>query len=154
MISKACQVSLRDVNEENVRAICNLSVRQEQIDYVVSTSVAIAEAAYSTQDWLKAIYADDTPVGLAVVRKKSTNPRCSLWRLMVDARYQGLNFGSRAIDLLVQEIKDDPTIDEFLTSVVAGEHSPQKFYQRLGFELTGETFEGEAVMRLPLRTRT
>jgi hypothetical protein len=33
---------------------------------------------------------------------------------------------------------------------VQGEGSPEGFYRRLGFELTGEMDEGEAVMKLPL----
>ena len=154
MISSLSQVSLREVSEENVSAICNLSVRQEQTAYVVSTAIAIAEAAYSKNDRLQAIYADEIPVGLAVTRMEAENSSYFLWRLMIDARYQGLKFGSRSIDLLTKQVKEDHNFDEFLTSVISGDFSPLKFYARRGFKLTGKTYEGEAVMRLALGPKT
>ena len=150
MTSSQCELSLREVTGKNVSAIGNLSVSEEQAPYVAPTAVAIAEASYSKNELLHAIYADETPVGLAVIRMQPDVSRYFLWRFMIDAQYQGLRYGSRAMGLLIEHVKTDPNCIDFLTSVVPGDHSPQKFYESLGFQLTGESFEGEAMMRLVL----
>ena len=70
--------------------------------------------------------------------------------MMIDSRYQGMGFGARAIALLVDHVKTRPGATELQTSVVQAEGGPQPFYESLGFELTGEYEEGEALMRLRL----
>ena len=69
---------------------------------------------------------------------------------MIDARYQGSNYGRRAMKLLIEHVKTKPNNGEFFTSVVPGDRCPQGFYENLGFQLTGEWHEGETMMRLVL----
>ena len=141
-------VSLREVTAENVRSLCELAVKEEQRPYVAPTAVAIAEACFSKVDWLRAIYADDTPVGLVVVKKQPDKARYLLWRFMIDAGYQKSDFGRRAMKLLIEHVRAESQAVDFLTSVVPGDHCPQGFYEKLGFQLTGEWENGEALMRL------
>lgn len=143
-------VTLREVNAENVRSICELSVSETQAAYVVSNAVAIAEACFADDDRLQAIYLDDLPVGLAVLRIQPDRDHFFLWRLMIDARYQGANIGRSALAKIIDYLRMNFDAREFTTSVVPGDDSPQGFYRRLGFEPTGEWFEGEMVMRLAL----
>jgi len=142
-------VTLREVTAENVSEICDLSVSNEQKLYVAPNAKAIAEACYAKDEWLLAIYADDTPVGLAVVKTMLNSGEHLLWRLMIDTRYQGRGIGRQAMLLLVEYVKRKPNGGVFLTSVVPGDHSPQGFYESLGFQLTGEWYE-EAMMSLAL----
>ena len=142
------KVTLRQVTADNVRGICELAVKEEQNTYVVANAIAIAEACVSKADWYRAIYADEVPVGLAVVKIQPDNAKYLLWRFMIDARYQKLNYGYRAMELLIEHVKTKSNAAEFLTSVVPGDHCPQGFYERLGFQLTGEWDNGEAIMRL------
>ena len=143
-------MTLREVNSENVLSICELSGNEKQKAYVAPNAIAVAEACYSKEDWLQAIYADETPVGLAVVNVKSEQAGLFLWRLMIDARYQGPNYGRRAMKLLIEHVKTKRSNGEFFTSIVPGDHCPQGFCENLGFQLTGEWHEGETVMRLVL----
>ena len=69
---------------------------------------------------------------------------------LIDARYQRMGYGRRAIGLLVEHVRTRPGASELLTSVVPGEGGPQPFYEGLGFAPTGEFDEGEAMLRLPL----
>ena len=144
------KVTLREVNSDNVRSVCELSVNEEQQLYVAPNAIAVAEACYSKEDWLQAIYVDETPVGLAVVNVKPEKNRYFLWRFMIDTRYQGSGFGRCAMNLLIEQARANPNSGEFLTSVVPGDHCPQGFYESLGFQLTEVWHEGEAMMRLAL----
>ena len=73
-----------------------------------------------------------------------------LWRLLIDHRFQGRGYGAATIDAVVDDLRTRPNADELLTSCAAGEGSPQPFYLRYGFTLTGEQKWGEDLLRLDL----
>lgn len=143
-------VSLREVTSETVRAICNLKVRPDQQKFVAPNAVSIAQAYFSEFAWFRAIYADDTPVGFLMLEDQPEKPEYYLWRMMIDARYQRMGLGRQALSLLVEHVRQRPNATELLTSVHVAEGGPQPFYERLGFVLTGEYEDGEAMMRLGL----
>jgi diamine N-acetyltransferase len=144
------KVTLREITEDTVRQICILTVRQDQAGFVAPNAVSIAQAHFDEKAWFRGIYADDTPVGFVMLQDDTEKPEYFLWRFMIDSRYQGMDFGRRAIDLLLEYVRTRPGATELLTSIVEAEGGPQEFYEKLGFKLTGEYDEGEALMRLPL----
>lgn len=144
------KVSLREINADTVRIICDLSVREDQRRFVAPNAVSIAQAYFSEHAWFRAIYAGETPVGFLMLEDRPDKPEYYLWRFMIDARYQGMGFGREALSLLIAHVKTRPRATELLTSVEQAEGGPQGFYEGMGFELTGEWEEGEALMRLRL----
>ena len=148
--TKDSVVTLREVTEDTVRTICNLSATEDQRRFVAPNAVSIAQAHFSKHAWFRAIYAGETPVGFLMLEDQPEKPEYYLWRMMIDARHQRLGFGRRAIELLVEHVRTRPRAIELLTSVAQEEGGPQAFYERLGFALTGEYEEGEAMMRLSL----
>ena len=148
--SPESKVTLQEVTEQTVRTICSLSVREDQRKFVAPNAVSIAQAHFSKHAWFRAIYADDTPVGFAMIEDRPEKPEYFLWRFMIDARYQGMAFGKHAMELLISRVKTRPNATEFLTSVHQAEGGPQGFYEKLGFRLTGDYEEGEAILRLSL----
>lgn len=144
------RVTLREITQETVRAICDLSVRDDQRQFVAPNAVSLAQAHFSEVAWFRAVYADETPVGFVMLAEDAQKPEYYLWRFMIDSRYQGLHFGRRAIELVIERVRTLPGAAELLTSVVQADGGPQPFYEGLGFRLTGAMEEGEAVMRLPL----
>lgn len=149
-LSRRSAVTLREITEDTVRTICELSVRDEQQKFVAPNAVSIAQAHFSDSAWFRAIYAVETPVGFLMLQDRPELPEYYLWRFMIDARHQGHGFGRAAIALLIAHVRTRPQATELLTSVLQAEGGPQGFYERLGFELTGEYEEGEALMRLAL----
>ncbi len=76
-----------------------------------------------------------------------------LWRLLIDARFQGRGYGRATIDAVVRYLGDRPNAEFLLTSCAAGDGSPQPFYLHYGFVLTGEVKWGEDILRLELPPR-
>jgi len=150
MISKPKTINLQEITAQNVRQVCDLSVKPEQKNYVVENAIVIAEACYSKNDWVRAVYADETPIGLMVLKVEPKKAGYLLWRFMIDAHYQKSNYGRRAMELCIDYVRTRPNAVEFFTSVVPGDHCPQGFYENLGFFLTGEWYEGEAMMKIML----
>lgn len=147
-VSPKSKVTLREVNADTVRAICKLSVRDDQGQFVAPNAVSIAQAYFADHAWFRAVYADEIPVGFLMLSDRPDKHEYYLWRFMIDARYQGMGFGARALKLLIAHVKTRPGATELLTSVVQAEGGPQGFYEALGFKLTGEYEDDEAVMRL------
>ena len=144
------RITLREIDADSVRAVCALSVREDQKGFVAPNAVSIAEAHFSDHAWFRAVVADETPVGFVMLEDKPEKREYFLWRFMIDARYQGLGFGRRALQLVIDHVRARPNATELVTSVVQAEGGPQGFYEGLGFELTGAYEEGEALMRLRL----
>lgn len=150
MVNRQSEVTLREITAETVRSICRLTVGAEQQKFVAPNAVSIAPAHFCDHAWFRAIYAAETPVGFVMLEDQPDKPEYFLWRLMIDAQHQHMGFGRRAMELLIEYVKSRPNAAELLTSVVHAAGGAQGFYESLGFELTGEYEDGEAMMRLRL----
>lgn len=147
-LSERSNVTLRHISKDTVWTICNLFVQEDQKQFVEPNAISISEAYFSKEAWFRAIYAEEIPVGFVMLEEQATKAKYFLWRFMIDAKYQNLGFGRQAIELLIEYVKTKPNATELITSVVQANGGPQGFYESLGFELTGEYDDGEAVMRL------
>lgn len=146
-------VELREVTGDTVRTICRLVVAPSQRGFVAPNAVSFAEALFEPRAWYRAIYADGVPVGFVMVSLDSEGekgPEYFLWRLMIADGLQGLGYGRRAVELVVDHVRTLPGARELLVSWVPEDGGPEPFYLRLGFELTGEVDGGEVIARLRL----
>lgn len=143
-------VRLVEIDKETVRTICDLQLAPGQERFVAPNAVSIAQAHFTREAWFRAIYAGEEPVGFAMLYDDPDQPRYYLWRLMIDHRHQGRGYGRRAVELLIEYVRGRPRATELQLSVVPGASGPQGFYEGLGFRLTGEIEDGEAMMRLEL----
>ena len=67
----------------------------------------------------------------------------------IDERYQRRGFGTATIDLIVAFFRVRG-VREMSTSAGEGVGSPIGFYERYGFERTGERHAGEVMLRLEI----
>jgi diamine N-acetyltransferase len=147
-------VSLRPLTPANREAVEALRVAPGQERFVSSVSQSLAEAAEhpDAQALYWAVYADDAPVGFVMIADEVASPDYIpqfLWKLLIDERYQRQGFGTATLDLVVEYFRGR---DVLTTSAGEGEGSPIAFYERYGFERTGEVHDGEVVLQLDLRS--
>jgi len=143
-------VELRELSKSNYRNILKLKVADNQTGFVAPNSVSLAQAHFHEEAWYRGIYVGDEAIGFAMLEINTVKPEYYLWRCMIDERFQKKGYGYRAIELLIEHVKTLPNATEFLLSYVPSEGNPKEFYQKLGFEETGEVEEGELIMRLKL----
>ena len=144
-------VELREVTKVNLREILRLKVAPEQERFVACNAVSIAQAHFHRDTaWFRAIYDGDTPVGFVMLEDDRAKKTISLWRFMLDARYQRRGYGRQALALIFAHAKTLPDVREIGTSCVDAPGGPGAFYEGLGFTYTGGLDEGERVMRRPL----
>jgi diamine N-acetyltransferase len=155
-------VTLREITPDNEAAVRSLAAAYGRDLFVVSASDSLDEAASSpdARPWYRVIYAGDQPVGFVMLSfdvppgHPESPWRYFLWRLLIDARYQRRGYGHAAMALVIDVVRSSPGATDLFTSVYPGEGGPAPFYRSLGFESTGEWFDGEEVYRLPLRPGT
>ena len=95
-------VSLRAVTRENVRAVCELELADDQHDLVAPAAYTVAECHYEPGAILRAVYLGERPVGVLGVEVETGTPY--LVRFMVDAAHQRRGVGRRAVALLIEEL--------------------------------------------------
>jgi len=149
-------VSLRSLSESNREAVEALRVSPSQEQYVSTVSDSLLEAAEHPDAhalyW--AVYAEDTPVGFVMIADEVETPDYIpqyLWKLLIDERYQRQGFGTATLDLIVEYFRGRPGVELLNTSAGQGEGSPITFYERYGFERTGEIRFDEVFLQLKLR---
>ncbi len=150
-------VHFKRITASTVRAVCALSqtLSPAQRRMVAHNGDSIAEAHYSDNAWVRAIYADEELVGFIMLHIGSDYddgidcPGVFLWRFMIAGPYQGLGYGRRALERLSEQLRA-LGVPELYTSCASGEASPEGFYRKLGFGSTGDWYdeEKELVLRL------
>jgi diamine N-acetyltransferase len=144
-------VSLREVTADTVRAICRLTVRPDQQEFVAPNAISIAQAHFTPSAWFRAIYADETPVGFVMLERSNETHEYGLWRYMIAAGHQGKGYGRRGLELVIEDIRAaDPDATELTTSWYPAPGGPEPFYLGFGFVPTGEIDDEEIVGRLDL----
>jgi diamine N-acetyltransferase len=146
-------VRLEPITEHNVKAVFDLQVAPGQDAFVASNAWSLAQAlAEYDIAWPRAIVVDDQVVEFLMLEidpDEEDGRPFWLWRLMVAADRQRQGIGTAALALALDEVRASGGT-EIYTSWVPGEGSPGPFYERLGFEPTGELDDDEIVARLRL----
>lgn len=126
------QIELRPVTSETVRAVCALSVRDDQRAYVAANALSMAQAHFEPTAVFHAVHRGEDPVGFIQWRNANTPGVAELWRFMIDQAHQSLGLGGQALRLALAKMTSSGFIT-VETSVVLGPVSPLKFYLSQGF---------------------
>lgn len=152
-------ISLQPITASTVRAVTALSVRDDQKHFVASNAVSLAQALFAPEAWYRAICAGDELAGFVMLYDESlrptppsppAQPRVGVWRLMVDARFQGRGVGRAALQLVMAHVAAKGLFTQLELSCVPGPGCPEGFYRSLGFVPNGQVDDGELVLVLDL----
>jgi diamine N-acetyltransferase len=144
------RVTLRPVTPENEAAVRALKVGPDQEQFVADNARSLEEGAAEEHAWIRAVYADDVPVGFVMMYIDADEGVYYVWRFMVGAAHQGCGYGRRAMELLIEHVRGQPNAAEILLSHRPGDGGPERFYKKLGYLHTGKVVDEELEMRLAL----
>jgi diamine N-acetyltransferase len=95
------------------------------------------------------------PVGFVMISDEVDGPGYIphyLWKLLIDERHQRRGLGTATLDLIVDYFRGRPGVEVLSTSAGEGDGGPIPFYERYGFERTGDiVFDDEVLLCLKLR---
>lgn len=151
----------------NVWEIVHLRVTQEQDerDFVASNGCSVIEAFAAREDGHAALpfglYENGRPVGFLMIGYGSIGDEDEpavaqgsycIWRLMIDAHYQGQRLGKKAMESTLAYIRTWPCgkASRCWLSCMPENTAAKALYTRMGFVENGEMDGDEVVAVLPL----
>ncbi len=161
-------VHLEKVTYKNEEEIIGMDINESQYPFVADNMESLADAYIAITSgeayaYPFAIYDDDTPVGFLMLgyneaalegpeAPESLRNNYSLWRLMIDKRYQGKGFGREAVRLALEFIRTWPSgrSEACVTSYNPENEVAKKLYASFGFVENGDIVDDEIVAVLKL----
>ncbi len=142
-------VQLKPITPDNLDRILSLQVSPEQAGYVSSNAHSLAQAyVYGQTAYPFAVYKGDTPVGFIMLGYYEARNQYTLWKFMIDHRWQGVGIGRRALLLGISFLKETFGAKEIYTGVVPENKAAAHLYEALGFRETGLCENGMKEMKL------
>lgn len=145
-------VNFRKITEENFDAIIKMK-RPDGENFVASNAVSLAQAWLYRDDgdvFPVAIYDDDAVVGFMLLEEDMEDERLDLWRIMLPPENEGKGYGTTAVKLMIQYVKDSRRYKSIGLLCGPKNHNGRHIYDKLGFQPTGEICYGDVEMRLEL----
>ena len=137
---RAQAVRLIPVTEDNWMEIASLDVKEHQKSYVAPAAGILARG-YVYRGCNAKIFAfegDGTIVGMALVREFTDEPSgYDLQQFMVDRRYQNRGYGSRALRLILDELRKEGRYDHVELCVKKADEEAIRLYEKHGFADSG-----------------
>jgi diamine N-acetyltransferase len=141
---------LQPITKENWLKAISLRVREDQVNFVASNAVSLAQLNFLENFHAKGIYLGEEMIGFALYGIDEDDHQYWMYRMMIDQKYQGKGHGKEAIQLVIDDIKrmkDDHHQTLTLSYEPANEHA-KRIYEKMGFqEIEGFVIEGEQVAR-------
>ena len=156
MTAIASVVALCETTAETVRAVTDLSVTESQRGFVAPNAVSLAQALFAPEAWYRAIYFGEELAGFVMLEDGSLLsppepcPEVSVWRFMIDAKFQRRGIGRAALLQLIEHVRKKNLFTKLELSFVPGPGCPEPFYLGLGFRHTGRVAGKEVVLEMPL----
>ena len=153
-------IRFEEITNANIWKVCALEPFEAQKDFVAENIQSLAEA-YATRNEGNnalplAVYDDDALVGFVMIGKgtvgnenesKLIRENYSLWRLMIDKRYQGHGLGRQTLDAVIAFIRTFPfgEAKKVWLSYEPENARTRDIYRKYGFVENGDMCGNEIV---------
>ena len=153
-------IRLEKVSAKNIWPLLELEVGEDQTGFVASNTVSILEAYCAISSGGVAmpygVYSEDIPVGFLMIgygdadwenAPAIASGNYSIWRLMIDKRYQGRGYGKAAMAAALNMVRGLPCgpADYCWLSYEPENTAARALYHSFGFSENGET-DGEEIV--------
>ena len=153
-------IRFEEITNRNIWKVCMLEPFEDQKDFVAENIQSLAEA-YATRNEGNnalplAVYADDTLIGFVMIgngtvgneeESELIKENYSLWRLMIDHKYQGKGLGKQTMDAVMALIRTFPfgEAKKVWLSYEPENTRARKLYHQYGFVENGQMCGNEIV---------
>jgi len=139
------QISLKEVTKQNYESVCDLSVSKEQEDYVAENTWSLVESMFNDSHITRAIYNHSDVVGF-FMWVQETEKKISIWRFMIDHKFQQNGIGRKALQLALEEIKETEELEVIEICYNPCNPVAKGFYSDFGFNEIGMDEENEDML--------
>lgn len=144
-------VTLKQITQDNIEEVIALKVKDDQKGFVSSAAESLAQAyVYYETAYPFAVYEGNTIVGFIMMGYYDVKQYYTLWKFLIDYRYQNKGYGRQALKLGIEYVRDRFSAKEIYTGVVPGNEVAKRLYESVGFRNTGLYELGMEEMKLSL----
>lgn len=141
---------LKMITKDNWWKAISLRVREDQVKFVASNAVSLAQLNFLKNFYAKGIYHGEEMIGFTLYGIDEDDHQYWIYRMMIDQKHQGKGYGIKAIKLVIDDIrniKEDRHQTITLSYVPTNEHA-KRVYEKAGFqEIDGLIIHDEQVSR-------
>ena len=144
-------ISLIKIDESNFIDAFNLELGEGQEEFVSHPIRSLAQAyVYYSQCTPFGIYCGDVMVGYVMVIYDYDLEEYDIWHMMIDVTKQGKGYGTAALKLVLEYIRQKPFGDSNRVALTCNKNNSNALalYTHMGFELTGTEDEDEVELVL------
>ncbi|MFZ6871443.1 GNAT family N-acetyltransferase [Undibacterium sp. Di27W] len=145
-IKSAMKIQLREVDIDNFDEVIHLPLLPHQENYLASNAYSLAQSKYDIYYRPRAIYVDEQLSGFLMYKTMHDEHRpreYAIHRFMIDHRQQGRGIGRQALQLAIEEIRQDLDAERITICYLPENPVAKDFYASFGFVETGVDEEGE-----------
>lgn len=141
---------LETITKDNWLKAISLRVREDQVNFVASNAVSLAQLNFLENFHAKGIYLGEEMIGFALYGIDEDDHEYWMYRMMIDQTHQGKGYGKEAIQLVIDDIK---TVKEERHQTISLSYEPtnehaKRIYEKMGFqEVEGFIIDNEQVAR-------
>jgi diamine N-acetyltransferase len=141
---------LKTITKDNWLKAISLRVREDQVEFVAPNAFSLAQLNFLENFHAKGIYHDEEMIGFTLYGIDEDDQEYWIYRMMIDQNHQGKGYGWRAVQLVIDDIKnrkEDRHKTITLSYEPTNEHA-KRVYEKMGFqEIAGLIIGGEQVAR-------
>lgn len=141
-------ILFKEITKENFWDCIELTVAEDQVDFVTSNAVSIAQSKVQPECIPLVVYDNDTMVGFIMYCIDEDDGEYWIYRMMIDKNHQSKGYGKEALKKLLEIIKKDKSHNKIYLGVHKEGIYAVKLYKSFGFEFDGQVFGSEQIMRL------
>lgn len=141
---------LKTITKDNWIKAISLKVREDQVKFVASNTVSLAQLNFLENFHAKGIYYGEEMVGFTLYGIDEDDNEYWIYRMMIDQKHQGKGYGKEAVQLVIEDIRamKEPHNQTISLSYEPDNEHAKRIYEKMGFrEIDGIVIEGEQVAR-------
>ena len=144
-------INLREITKDNWLDMLDLEITKAQEDYVALPSEAIAASKFYDYYVNRGVYLGDKPIGFIQYYPNYDDDKPNeifIDQLLIDVNSQGQGYGTAAVKLVLDEIKQLPGFNAISICYVEGHDIMKHFFERFNFKVVEQDEFDETIMEL------
>ncbi|GAA3930897.1 GNAT family N-acetyltransferase [Litoribacillus peritrichatus] len=145
------EIQLKDITKDNWVDMIDLEITKEQENYVALNSESIAASKFYDDYVNRGVYLGDEAVGFVQYypnHEEGKPNEMFIDQLMIDVNHQGKGYGTKAIELVLHEIKQREDARSISICYVEGHDVMKRFFERFDFKVVDQDEFDETIMEL------
>jgi len=138
-------IQLKEINRDNFHPVLELSVFDEQNNFVASNCYSLAQAKAQPECVPLALYNDGELVGFVMYCLDVEEGEYWVYRLLIDKKYQRKGFGKEAMQCVLSILRKDKEHTKVYISFEPENVGAKGLYESLGFTPDGRVIGEEIV---------